>query len=426
MHNSRGWSGRNRFFIPVLAVLIISFICSTKSESGDENGETAKKSGKDSPDKVTLPEEKLISFEMAGSYVGASGSVNKFHIWKNTMYATCGKGLQIFDVKDSAKPVSLSTVEIPLSKEEWPERAGPAFHDLQGFTIMNSCVVGFDERGTVWVINTTNLKKPFIAGELDLGNKKSMSFLTGGMKTGSYRNYAFFLIGDGIIVIDVKNQAKPKLAGKIKDVAYGDDFSIHGGLLYCHKKETWVRIYDISNPEKIKLLSTPSSEKPTGYAVDGTCFVLSLHGKGIFLYDVSKPGEPRLTGSCMKDGWSFSGLKFAGNRLYAFSGTGGSSSTLQIVDVSDKEKPSFLGSVFFDRCPEEMMLFNNCVIITTSAKRTVVINASDPENPVIEEIWKPVHNSDFIVLADDRLFIGNYSNEFRVYLFPEKYRPAKK
>lgn len=144
----------------------------------------------------------------------------------------------------------------------------------------------------------------------------------------------------------------------------------------------------VSFAEGVELVTNlPDPITATGARLVGNYFYVSS-GKGLYIYDVSRPTEPRLTASIelFHDPYYVQeDLDTNGRILVLGVGTGQTeSNTLLVIDVSDKSAPKVVG-----RLPRSMDHTLSCVLKCSFVYADLgeVIDLRDPTSPKVSGSW---------------------------------------
>ena len=92
----------------------------------------------------------------------------------------------------------------------------------------------------------------------------------------------YCIADDSLYALDVSSPLSPKLCGTLQGMDNRRQVVVQGKLAYVASRETGLRIVDVSNPEKMKLLSRfDSVEFATGIEVVGNTVFLSERINGV-------------------------------------------------------------------------------------------------------------------------------------------------
>jgi hypothetical protein len=122
-------------------------------------------------------------------------------------------------------------------------------------------------------------------------------------------NYVYLFVNGRLLIGDISNPSNPVLLSEIDNLG-ADPYGIceFGGIdvsgNYVYAACTWLllRVVDVSNPEKPKLLGSVSTKTGAMGAVNvfvaGNYAYVAVIGKysGIYVFDVSNPESPELKG----------------------------------------------------------------------------------------------------------------------------------
>ena len=94
----------------------------------------------------------------------------------------------------------------------------------------------------------------------------------------------YCIADDSLYALDVTSPLSPKLRGSLQGMDNRRQVVVQGKLAYVASRETGLRIVDVSNPEKMQLLSRfDSVEFATGIEVAGNTVFLSERINGVLM-----------------------------------------------------------------------------------------------------------------------------------------------
>ena len=216
-------------------------------------------------------------------------------------------GIQIWDWTDIKTPTHISTLKIPkLTKGAYANTAW--WLAIQYPYIY----VGGTNTG-IHIVDASDLTTPTLKKSISMGK-------LGGFKVGSLFACGNLLVcntfdAPGISVLDISDPLNPKLQKTLKE-SFGYSALFNGGYLYgiAEKPKVW----DLHNPEEMKLISDYKGEKlgsKGGYGVFQDGFLHQGVSSGYAKIDMRDPRNPKLVKNLTMDipKQDFDGANVIGN-----------------------------------------------------------------------------------------------------------------
>jgi hypothetical protein len=119
-----------------------------------------------------------------------------------------------------------------------------------------------------------------------------------------YGEYVYLGAVDGVYIIDIKNPKNPIQLEKIEHHVSCDPVVVQNNFAYSTQRsnaigcgsawtESVLAIYDIANPQSPNLLNSITMEQPYGLAIENNWLFVCDEGKGgVVIFDVSDPANP--------------------------------------------------------------------------------------------------------------------------------------
>lgn len=210
------------------------------------------------------------------------------------------------------------------------------------------------------------------------------------------QGFAFVgLRGPGLLILDVRDPARPSLVTDLDLGGSVDGMAISGTRLFLHNSRLGLQILDITDrthPSVISTLQTGPAERPFEFFthVGGNVAVFEQHvliadGKqGVKIFDVSDPTHPTFLSELPVpdiEGMEAVSVKVSEDYAYVGCGYGG----LWVIDISDPAVPLHVATV----PPTEPGLFVQHVAVSgdmaffTDQRNLVVVDVSNPREPMI-------------------------------------------
>lgn len=119
-----------------------------------------------------------------------------------------------------------------------------------------------------------------------------------------YDNYIYLGANDGVYVISISNPQTPVQLQKIQHTISCDPVVVQGNFAYSTQRVNAVgcgvmwqlsslAVYDVTNPAQATLVKNIDMENPYGLAIEGDWLLVCDPGKGgIVVYNISNPANP--------------------------------------------------------------------------------------------------------------------------------------
>jgi hypothetical protein len=195
-------------------------------------------------------------------------------------------------------------------------------------------------------------------------------------------------------VFDISNPESPLLVSSFRDIDLLDAMGLakHENTIYLtsltnHK----LLLLDASNPGKLQKLSaiTIGGEGPTADRVrkvayaDGHVYVSHSSEGTLYVCDVRNPESPEIVGSVATGDGAFA-VMIKGD--YAFVGGCFQGSSLKVIDITDKNEPKLVKTLFNKEkygCTCSFQIKGNYLYaVAYSSDSFIVFDITDPANPV--------------------------------------------
>jgi hypothetical protein len=119
-----------------------------------------------------------------------------------------------------------------------------------------------------------------------------------------YGNYVYLGAVDGVYIVDINSPQNPVELEKIEHHISCDPVVVQNNIAYSTQRanafgcgSAWassvLAVYDVANPQNPNLLTNLTMDQPYGLAVENNwLFVCDEGRKGVVIFDVSNPSEP--------------------------------------------------------------------------------------------------------------------------------------
>ena len=223
----------------------------------------------------------------------------------------------------------------------------------------------------------------------------------------------------GLLVLDISNKERPKVAAKLGTDRFADLDAMHltqrgdhlylalGDFFNARGTPAGFAIVDVRNPAQPRVVSVwKSKETLHGSAiviVEGNHAYLGAMSEGVMIFDVSKPDKIQHVSTFQPDVHfprknpnkvqhpNARGLVLRGNLLYVAYDAGG----LRVLDVADKRKPKEIGRYINKKMEHKQQAYNNLALeknllyIACDYAGLEIVDVSDPRNIRPVGWWNP-------------------------------------
>lgn len=285
---------------------------------GEDFGVTIRGSGFDANTRVSMSLDVLNRWRIIGSF--DNDSALDVCLWGSAAYVNSGDLIDIMDIHDITRPISVGSVDTPGKCNDIAVMDGFAY-------------VADDDRG-LQVLDLTDPLKPTMMGSVDTPGKALAVAVAG--------HIAYVADDDGgLQVMDISDPWRPAIKGSLNTRGKATDVAVSGGLACVSDSLDGLLVVNVTQPHapiKMGAVDTPGDAGHIAL-VHETAYVAD-DAAGLRMIDVSDPATPKIAGSVDTPG-SALGVAVAGNTAYVADTDGG----LQVIDVGDPIRPRIIGSV---------------------------------------------------------------------------------
>jgi hypothetical protein len=277
---------------------------------------------------------------------------------------TSGTGILMVDVTDPSDPDLVGSSTVVKSRD---------------LVTGNGMLLSVD-RTSLHVLDTTNPLAPVLLATLPMGDREApavavtmddtLAFVTGG---GPYQGFS-----PALQTVSIADPEAPVQLDASEEDG-GADVAVAEGLAYVTCYDAGLRIYDVSDPDSLELLSQTGTF--------GNAIKVEVHGSLAYVYntgddyslaifDVSSPSLPSLLSATSipdelvapEDGYSeFHGIRILGDLAF-LSGYYGTA----VVDVSDPDAPEFIDGIGREEFTGGVEIVDGYVAIVSRSAVTIL------------------------------------------------------
>jgi hypothetical protein len=321
---------------------------------------------------LILPGEVLLSGEMEIIGKLAGGRSYDVVVIGDWLYSASGAmGLCIYDVKDPTNPILIGYCDTP----------GCA----RSIAVVENYVYVADRKGGLRVIDVSNKKYPQEIGYCKLPNDAHMVITKGKYAYVTFAQSRSYY-ASRLAIIDI---TKPKTPEIVKDIrirghkweeARIKDMEAVGNYVYLANMYRGLCIIDVSVPNEAKEVKRIYKDKPVFGVTVGEGQAYVVLGSSIRILDVSDPGNPLERSKIDIDFIENRGISkdVLGNYIYISNLDSNYERVVQILDISDKERPKVVGS--FPGIAQGMDIKGSYAYVP-EGKGFQIIDISNPKNP---------------------------------------------
>lgn len=232
----------------------------------------------------------------------------------------------------------------------------------------------------------------------------------------------------GLDVISISNPANPSRVGGY-DPGDAREFAISGNYAYLMDYFDGLNVLNISNPAspaRVGGYDTPDGFDQ-GISVFGNYAYVKNGNTGFIILNISNPSSPNLAGQYSCTG-SVTGIVVSGSLAYI--SLAGATEDMQVIDISNVSSPVRLGGYTFPGTYDEayygLAVLDHYAYVTSSWTGLIVLDVSDPANPVRVGQYDPSEGSvSDAVAADGRIYLARGDNGVEVLDVSDPASPAK-
>lgn len=260
-----------------------------------------------------------LGVRLVGSYTSLTNMYGVYVVGNLAYTTDRDKGLQIFDVSNSANPTLLGSYDTP--------------NYSFGVSVIGTTAYLIDNKEGLKVLDVSNPASPTLLG----------SYNTPGSALWLYASGTTVYIADydsGLQIIDVSTPANPALLGSYNTVGYAYCVYVANNIAYVADGDSGLQIIDVSNPSAPALLGTYNTAgSARGVYFSGNKVYVADKDSGLQIIDVTNPASPSLLGTYNTSGSAYC-VQVEGNLAYVADYSSG----LQIIDVTNPSTPTLFSS----------------------------------------------------------------------------------
>ena len=312
-----------------------------------------------------------------------------------------------------------------------------------------------NDLGYLYVVDIKDKLNPIIAGKCSGIDAANIVFIEGDYVYISYSKYDFkskdLKVDYGFKIIDIKNKKQPKVTGNWGDQSTGIDKSVHGifvkdNYVYLtlvsidEKKSTGIfQIVDISNKAKpvskglinfegsvnavwitedYAFLNLIVYETEAENSTESTKKIISK--SYLKIIDIKDKTKPKETGSIEvpSDSWTLlvnENYVYLSNNNYDAQTKKYYDSSIQIVDIKDKQNPQLLGNCKVKGGAWEIDYNDDYLFVSNLDGGFDTIDVKDKQNPKITDSVKTKGSTYDIVVSNSFGYLADGFEGLRIF-----------
>ncbi|KAF0191734.1 MAG: LVIVD repeat-containing protein [Gammaproteobacteria bacterium] len=225
------------------------------------------------------------------------------------------------------------------------------------------------------------------------------------------RRQAMVAMSSDVVHVDFSAEP-PSLSNELLDIGQGVNFGgqrrafIDGNIVYVADWFSGIHIYDISAPDRPRLLSsfhTPGS--PKGVVVKNGIAYVADDDHGLQVLDVQDPRHPRQVGNLPINGLAYT-PKISGDLLYLASHRGG----FQVIDIAVPHAPRLLGEYDTPGKAWSLDIKDGFAFVADDDAGLLVFDVHDPAQPLLVGSFVPGGQVEEIVVGGNYAYITSFND----------------
>ena len=411
---------------------------------------------------ITVEEEGLFVYDISDVskplYLGSFktyANAKDVVVYKNNAYIACfNEGIKIVDVKDPknlklVKSVKLDSRVLRVAIRNDYLFAADLYAGLKVIDILdpkNAKISGIfstykaddlfiDEKYAYIADDEEGLKILDISNPVIKGIVSDMSIEKGAYRIAVGKERAFVAdFNKNLQIIDINSSIKPLLVGSLylqlndlKDIPkigvnektdisllsetireedYINDIKVEGNYLFLANGSKGVKIIDISDKNKTKVISSLSTESSVSSLFKEGNYLYIGNSEGILnITDISNPNSPKIISSYKLD-IKPDHIVANGNIVYVAS----SDSTMKMIDVKDPKKPKFISSFRVENEIYNMDLKGDHLFVANGKGGVKIADIKDPKNLKIISSFPTKGYVHDLKIVGNELFLADLYN----------------
>ncbi|MEE4310630.1 MAG: T9SS type A sorting domain-containing protein [candidate division KSB1 bacterium] len=325
-----------------------------------------------------------LSIDVAGqqAFVGIQDYVSAH----STVTAGTITGLWVVDVSNPQNPEKKGFVETKVEAGGSVNYVRPVELESENNLVYIACEGGFQGEPWFFTTDVTDPENPVIVGDVAINE----GLFPGPNSLDISGTHAYISTGASsvsFIAIDISDPAEPQVDSRLEEPWDALYLCTSGMDLYVSSAERlWV--YDCSDPEK-PLLAGSDNAWPglTYFCVQGD-HLYGIKDSTMVTIDVSDPGNMIEQGRYETNQGFMRRVVISGQVAYILVVGGDSQSFVEIIDITDQQNPSMIGSHPFDGEGRDMMRHSATGHLIVAydddavEQGFVLLDLNDSENPV--------------------------------------------
>jgi len=331
------------------------------------------------------------------------------------------KWVSLIDISDPSDPSLIGRYEVEDGRAPYGIAFGPA--------ASNKLYAAVGPAG-LWVIDISDPSAPTLDGSYI---EPGTDFVFDVEVLG---DFAFLADDrDGVTAIDVSNPEQPEFSSRFLAAQLASRITIEGSRAYVSRRGEGVHIIDldVSGPDAVmtEVGVVPTSLTPSGFGIfyraevtasgdlvvsDGT------NSNGLLVFDISDPADASLLGNFSE---SMAAMDVIDNvaltaRPRRVGGLGVRSFLIDPAARSGSPQGPAFTPIVLDQLTAfdesfSASISGNLVVVGNENAGAVIIDATDPANPITRAIIPEAASGRYAAIVNDTLVVGTYSRRLKVF-----------
>ncbi|MEC4819754.1 MAG: DUF4347 domain-containing protein, partial [Scytonema sp. PMC 1069.18] len=252
------------------------------------------------------------------------------------------------------------------------------------------------------------------------GSESTSSYAFGVAVKGNYAYVA--ATAAGLQIFDISDPDDPKFTGNATIPGSAYDTAVDDQYAYVADFDTgFLEIYDITNPgspTSIGRYDTGSGRAYDVYVKENIAYVTSYkpgesadsYDQELQIVDISDRSNPVFIGSYNLDGY---GLGVTVNDKYAY--VAARDAGLQILDISNSANPVLVGSYNNEiKDAKDVAIQDKYAYVTDGSNGLRIIDVSDPTNPILQATYATSTYASNIAVEGKYAYVTDYTSGLRI------------
>lgn len=335
--------------------------------------------------------------KLLGMSSAFSDMVLDIAVQDKTAYIASGSaGLQIVDISDPSRPITLGS---------W-QSSGFA----EGVAVKDNTVFLANGDQGLSIINVSDPRKP-----VQIASAYSFNYAFDVVVSG---DFTYIAAGDsGLLILDTSKLAKPAELSQLDTQGYAYELALSENYIFLADAWEGVQVIDVSKPLKPALASTiKTSGWSLGVSVADDLLVSANGGQGMQFFNVAQPAQPKLKSQFIKAASEGDAMVrralLVGDLVLAADTING----LRLVDISMSMMPKQAGIYGQLSYARRVAIKGDYAYVATAGEGVMyAVNIADPRSPYQVSKFQADGIAIDVVLNGDYATLGTFEDATNCY-----------